>query len=119
MRFGAIFILCVGLFIQSGPSAAETTVTRSDGYVMGAGRWTCDDALTIAQSGTPIQKGQLAGWIFGFWSSATFHRESSFVDTVEQVGGKKIYDATFAECAKAPGSTLIHVVVRSMIKNTK
>lgn len=119
MRFGAIAILFIGMIAQSGPSAAETTMTVTDGYVMGAGRWTCDDALTVAQSGTPIQKGQLAGWIFGFWSSATFNRESTFVDTVEQVGGRKIYDATFAECQKAPGSTLVHVVVRAMIKNTK
>jgi hypothetical protein len=99
-------------------TAAETTVTRTDGYIMGAGRWTCADALNIVQNGSPSQKGQLAGWILGFWSSATLSRETGFVNTVERVGGEKVYTATLTECQKAPGSTLLYRVASEMIKNT-
>ena len=119
MRIVSCCIIAFGLWTQAAPLGAQTTITRTDGYVMGAGRWTCDDALRVAQSGTPAQTGDLAGWILGFWSASTFQRETSFVDTVEQVGGRQIYIATMEECQKAPGQTLLHVVVRSMIKNTK
>lgn len=91
----------------------------ADGYVMGAGRWTCADALAVAKSDDASRVGQLAGWIMGFWSAATFQRESSFVDIVENVGAQKIYEATLTECQKAPGDVPIYKVAESMISNTK
>ena len=98
--------------------AGSVAPAWSDGYVMGSGRWTCAQAIQ-AWEGKPIDKGQLAGWIMGYWSAATFERETKFVDTVEKVGGLKIVEATLSECRKAPGETLLYKVTRSMIVNTK
>ena len=86
---------------------------------MGAGRWTCAEALEAWQNGTPIVKGQLIGWVLGFWSAATFVREEAFVDKVEAAGGEAITRATLAECQKAPPETLLYRVSRSMVQNTK
>lgn len=91
----------------------------AEGFVLGAGRWSCADAVQAAQQGSPIQKGQLAGWILGYWTSATFQRETGFIDTVEKVGGQKIYEATIAECTAAPPDTPLYRVADSMIRNTK
>ncbi len=98
---------------------AQSTTTASDGFIMGAGRWTCADVLQVADSGSPIQKGQLAGWVLGFWSAATLTRETSFVDTVQGAGGERIYVATLDECRKAPGSVLLYRLSREMVRNTK
>lgn len=95
------------------------TLAVADGFVMGAGRWTCGQALNVSQTGSPIEKGQLIGWLLGFWSAATFEREVGFVDTVEKAGGEAIYNATLQQCAKAPADTVLFRVVRSMIENTK
>jgi len=102
--------------LLTGPLAAPAS---AEGYVMGAGTWACGDVTQVAQAGNDNEVGQLAGWIMGFWSSATFTRETGFVDTVESVGGRGVFDATLAECAKAPPETLLHIVVQSMIRNTK
>jgi len=91
----------------------------ADGYVMGAGRWSCGKAIEVYETGSPLDKGQFAGWILGYWSAATFERETAFIDTVERVGGIKIADITIAECRKAPPETPIFKVTQSMIRNTK
>lgn len=91
----------------------------ADGFMMGAGRWTCGEVSRIQQNGTPAEFGQLAGWILGFWSAATLTRETSFVDTVENAGGKKIYEATLAQCQKAGPDVLLYRVARGMVANTK
>jgi hypothetical protein len=91
----------------------------ADGYVMGAGRWPCTEVVRVADQGNSSEIGQLAGWLMGFWTAATFTRETGFIDTVEAAGGRKILDATVAECRKAPGSTLLYKLSRSMIDNTK
>lgn len=91
----------------------------ADGFVLGSGRWTCDKAIKAANGGAPIQVGQLAGWILGYWSAATFQREKGFIDIVEKVGGQKIYEATLAECSKAPPATPLYEVADRMIANTK
>jgi hypothetical protein len=99
--------------------AAPARATEDDGFVMGAGGWSCADVVQIVDGGSESEIGQITGWLLGYWSAATFARETGFVDTVEQVGGRAIFDATVAECRKAPGNTLLYVVTRSMIKNTK
>ena len=104
--------------IAALPLAAETTVTNTDSYIMGAGRWTCAEALAVAAARDPSETGQLAGWILGVWSRATTEREKAFTEIVERVGGQGIYEASLAECSKAPGSTRLYQVVYSMIDNT-
>lgn len=95
---------------------AAPSLANADGYVIGAGRWTCAD---VAASTTDTSRyGQMAGWVFGYWSAATFTREPSFVDTVESVGGDAILDATLAECQKAPPETPLYQIVHQMIVNT-
>ncbi len=111
-------VICAGLAMAGTSASAQSAANASDGYVMGPGRWNCEEALKIVDRGTRIQKGQLAGWVLGFWSSSTFQRETAFVDTVEKVGGAQIYSATLTECQKAPGDTPLHIVVRTMIQNT-
>ncbi len=91
----------------------------AEGYVMGAGRWTCAEVVTAGQGGNPSQQGQLAGWVLGFWSAATFARETAFIDTVERAGAQAVFEATLAECSKAPPDTPLHVVARTMIENTR
>jgi hypothetical protein len=91
----------------------------ADGFVLGSGRWTCAQAIQVFDTGTGIQKGQLVGWLMGYWTGATFTREKTFVDTVESVGGRKIADATIAECRNAKPETLIYRIADSMIRNTK
>ena len=105
-------LLCALLALAPLPAHA-------DGYVMGAGRWTCTEAIRIAETGSPIEKGQLFGWIMGFWSAATFERETGFVDTVEAAGAKAIADATITECRKTPGDTALVRLSQTMIRNTR
>ena len=96
------------------PSAAD-----ADGYVMGAGRWTCDEVTGSADNGNASQIGQAAGWVLGYWSAATFQRETRFIDIVEEVGGNVIWEKTVAECRNAPPGTLLYLVANAMISNTK
>ena len=98
---------------------ALPTHALADGYVFGAGRWTCAKAIEVYEAGTPLDKGQLVGWILGYWSHATFSREKGFIDTVEKVGGIKIATATVDECRKAPADLMIFKVADGMIANTK
>lgn len=97
---------------------ALPAVAAADGFIMGAGRWSCGQALQAWQ-GKPIDKGQLAGWILGYWSAATTTRDKGFVDTVERVGGLKIVEATLAECQKAGPDVPLYKVTQGMIVNTK
>jgi hypothetical protein len=92
---------------------------QAEGFVLGAGRWTCEKAVGVMDGDSGIDKGQLVGWVLGTWTSATFNREKTFIDTVEQVGGQKIIVATIAECRKASPETLVYRVVDTMIRNTK
>ncbi len=91
----------------------------ADGYVLGAGRWTCEDVIRVYEQGTPSEKGELFGWFMGFWSAATFQRETGFVDVVESAGGNKIAEASVVECRRAPADTLLFRVTQSMIENTR
>ena len=106
----ALAILCPGL--AAAPASA-------DGYVLGAGRWTCAEVTEAVDSGNPSRIGQSVGWVFGTWTAATFRRETGFIDTVEQVGGNAIWERTVAECRNAPPETMLYRVVNAMISNTK
>ena len=83
---------------------------RADGYVMGAGRWSCGEVIAAVDSGNASRMAQAAGWVLGYWSAATFSRETGFIDIVEQVGGQQIYEKTVVECRKAPAETLLYLV---------
>ena len=98
---------------------ATTTPAAADQFIMGAGSWPCGEVTRVAQSGSDSEVGQLAGWVLGFWSYATYERDNTFVNTVETVGGRGVFDATVQECAGADAEVLLHVVARSMAENTK
>ena len=98
--------------------ASFATSAAADAYIMGSGNWTCEKSIQ-AWKGTPIDKGQVAGWILGYWSFATTTRETAFIDTVERVGGLAIIEKTIEECRKARPDTPLHEVANGMIKNTK
>jgi len=99
-------------------SLAASSATAG-GFIMGAGRWTCAQVAETMASERVLDKGQVIGWVLGVWSLATVQRDEKFVDTVEKVGGQKIFEATIAECKKAPGDTMLFRVVDAMIRNTK
>lgn len=107
--------IALAAMVPSTPTAAA----ENDGFVMGAGRWTCAEVIEAADNGDAAANGQAAGWVLGYWSAATFARETGFVDLVEQVGGRTIYQQTVAECRKAPAETMLYRVTKSMISNTK
>lgn len=93
-------------------------ITIADGYVLGAGRWTCAEVVRVADGGSQSEVGQMAGWLFGFWSAETFGAETAFIDIVENAGERKILDLSIAECRKAPPETLLFRVTQSIIRNT-
>ena len=93
-------------------------LASADGFILGAGRWTCVEVVAAHESGDMSNVGQALGWLFGYWSAATLNREESFTDIVENAGGRAIYDATVAECRKAPENAMLYQVAQSMIDNT-
>ena len=100
-------------------AGANVSAAQADGYVLGAGRWSCAETIEAIDGGDASLVGQAAGWIMGYWSAATFHRETGFIDIVEQVGGRTVYEKTVEECRKAPPETLLYTVADAMISNTK
>lgn len=105
-------LTALGLALPAAPAIA-------DGYIMGAGRWSCAEVVRVVDEGNAALIGQSAGWVLAWWSAATFQRETGFVDIVEQVGGETIWRKTVAECRNAPGDTMLYLVANSMISNTK
>ncbi len=99
--------------------ALAAAPARADQYVMGAGQWNCGEVVRVVDEGTDSELGQLVGWVLGFWSQATYTRDAAFVDTVEKVGGRAIFEATVARCKDATPSTRLHIVAASMVANTK
>jgi len=97
---------------------AAPSLATADGFVIGAGRWNCGDVVAADAPDKSAERLQIAGWIFGYWSAATFARETAFIDTVENVGGNAILDATLAECQKAAPETPLFRIVQQMITNT-
>lgn len=90
----------------------------ADGYVLGAGRWTCAEVVDTFDNGSASRKGQFFGWLMGYWSAATFQRETGFVDIVERAGGEAIAARTLEECLEVPPETMLFRVVDEMIRNT-
>jgi len=90
----------------------------AEGYVLGAGRWTCADVVAAIDSNDTFKVGQIAGWLMGFWSATTFTRETEFIDIVENAGGRAILDTTLEQCRTAPPETLLFTLTQSMISNT-
>jgi hypothetical protein len=102
----------------AAPAFAQTSVTVLDGYIMGAGRWTCEEALTVARGSDASRIGQLAGWILGTWSRATAEHGRAFTDQVEATGGRGLYEATLQACNTAPGAMKLYQVTFRMIAET-
>lgn len=100
-------------------SLLSPTLASAEGYVLGAGRWTCADIVRVSESGSSSEIGQFAGWLFGYWTAATFTRETGFTDVVENVGGQAIMNATIDECKRAPADTMVYQIANGMIDNTK
>ena len=82
-------LLAATLALAAGPSLA-------DGFVIGPGRWSCADAVRIWGAEMTPPKGQLAGWILGYWTAESFRREKAFVDRVEAAGGLEVHVAETA-----------------------
>ncbi len=103
-------LLSISLFIP--------TFAQADSYILGAGRWTCEQVVAADEAQDMAKVFQVAGWLMGYWSAETNYRENSFVDTVEQAGGETIYTQSLIECRKAPEGTLLYELANSMISNT-
>ncbi len=94
------------------------TFAQADSYILGAGRWTCEQVIAADEAQDMAKVFQAAGWLMGYWSAETNYRENSFVDIVEQAGGQAIYNQTLLECSKVPADTLLYELANSMIDNT-
>ena len=88
----------------------------ADGYVMGAGRWTCEKVITVVDEKQANEFYQLAGWILGFWSRESLGREAAFNDMLEKQGGTTIVDFTVATCRKVAPETLVYQLTQDIIK---
>ena len=95
------------------------SLAGADSYILGAGRWTCEDLVQANQNEDWNKNYQAIGWLLGYWSAETRYRTDRFVDIVEQAGGRAIYDQTVVECGKAPAGTLVYEIAQSMIENTQ
>ena len=98
--------------------AMPMTATAQDGFVMGAGRWTCADVIKTVDGEQAGDYFQMVGWILGFWSAETFHQEVAFVDKVENAGARAVFDLTIEACRRAEPDTLLFRISQSIIENT-
>ena len=94
------------------------TVAQADSFILGAGRWTCQEVIAAHRAQDQGKILQVAGWLLGYWSSETKYRDDSFVNTVENAGGQAIYNQSVAECRNVPGVTMLYEMANSMIGNT-
>ncbi len=104
------FLLSISLLL---PNFAQ-----ADSFILGAGRWSCQDLLTANETEDMARVFQAVGWLLGYWSAETNYREKGFVDVVEQAGGRAIFDQTLVECSKAPADIMLFELADSMIENT-
>ena len=93
-------------------------LASADSFILGAGRWTCEDVLAATENQDMAKVFQAVGWLLGYWSAETNYRDNNFVNIVEQAGGNAIVDQTLAECRKAPAGTMLYQLANSMIGNT-
>lgn len=94
------------------------TIAQADSFILGAGRWTCEQVVAADETQDMAKVFQAAGWLMGYWSAETTYRPDGFVDIVEQAGGQAIYNQSLIECRKAPEGTLLYELANSMIGNT-
>ena len=94
------------------------TIAQADSYILGAGRWTCEQVIAADEAQDMSKVFQAFGWLMGYWSAETNYHDNNFVDIVEQAGGQAIYNQSLIECRKAPEGTMLYEVVNSMINNT-
>ena len=98
---------------------APNFAMAAEGFVLGAGTWTCEDVIAANENQDMAKVFQAAGWLMGYWSSETTYRSNTFKNIVEQAGGQAIYNQTLVECGKAPAGTLLYQLANSMISNTE
>lgn len=94
------------------------TLAQADSYILGAGQWTCEDVIAANENQDMAKVYQAVGWLLGYWSAETAYQSDGFVNTVEQAGGRAIYEQTLVECGKTPAGTLLYQVAGSMVSNT-
>lgn len=103
-------------------SAALTALpllpAHATGFVMGSGQWTCGDVLAVAQRGNELQRGQLFGWILGYWSAVSFSEEDSFAEVMSEAGGQNIANITIAECGRQPADAPLYLVTQGIVANS-
>ncbi len=110
MRRGtATFVLSLGV----------STSAQADGFILGSGSWTCGQALATVQNGTPLDRGQLIGWIMGFWTAASFEQEDGLAQVLAQSGGQTVANLTINECRQQPANAPIYLVTQGLIENTR
>lgn len=110
MRRGtAAFVLSLGV----------STSAQADGFILGSGSWTCGQALATVQNGTPLDRGQLIGWIMGFWTAASFEKEDGLPQVLAQSGGQTVANLTINECRQQPANAPIYLVTQGLIENTR
>ncbi len=100
------------LFLAASPALA-------DGYIMGAGRWTCEKVVAVADGEHLGDYFQMAGWILGFWSRETLDQDTPFIDKVEGIGGQKVFQFTVDACRKVAPETPLYVLTRNIIASSK
>lgn len=94
------------------------SISHADGYILGVGRWSCADVVEAAQNGSPIQRGQLVGWILGYWSAITTTKPTEFIDIVERVGAETVYTETVKACQDSDPDVMLFQATQNIIKNT-
>ena len=92
---------------------------KADVYILGAGQWTCGQVLTLVPGGTPLDRGQLIGWIMGYWTAASFEKEDGLAQSLADAGGDAIVNVTLQECAAQPAGTPLFAVTQALIENTR
>ncbi len=91
----------------------------ADGFIMGAGRWTCAKVVEVADGEHLGDYFQMGGWIFGFWSRETIDQDSAFIDKIENIGGTKIFDFTVDACRNADPEMLLFQLTQKIIDSSK
>lgn len=91
---------------------------RADSYLMGVGQWTCTRMIDTFTNGAPVEKGQAAGWILGFWSAATAYEAPAFTAQLEEVGGARVVQATIRECRNNP-EALVGIVSSALLVKSR
>lgn len=110
-------ILCAAA-LSAALIGLSTPKTQAAGFVMGSGQWTCGDVLAVAQRGSDLQRGQMFGWILGYWSAVSFTEDDSFAQVMSEAGGQNIANVTIAECGRQPATAPLYLVTQGIVANS-